>query len=649
MRANLGHLITGLLLATAAAAQPPTDLVNYGAQPVLPSPAATIARAVTVRTDLLNAGVRAFRLELPDGPVYVVRRTGLERRGPGDLAWRGKLEFDSGSRVVLTLRQDLVAGRIVAGADLYELRPLPGGGHAFEKLDPTLFPACADPVEPPPGAARGFASTDSAPEAAADPADEIRVMSLYTPQAKAAAGGQAQIETTIQAAVDNANTAFADSNMIARFLLVHTGESTRNDSGDMQADLGWLSGDPGVAALRDQQGADMVSLIVSTGAYCGIAYVMRNPGPAFESSAFQVTYRTCAVGNLSYAHEHGHNMGFEHDPANGTSPSNASYPWSFGHFVNGSYRTVMSYSNQCTSGCTRVAHFSNPAVMQSGQPTGIDNERDNARSGDLTAPIVANFRETATCGNGAIEGSEECDGADLGGTTCGDAGCSGGSVSCTATCTLDYSACTGCPTCDNDGACEAGEDCTSCPGDCFSGSGATCGNGVCEAGDGEDCVSCPQDCQGKTGGKPASRFCCGDGDGPGPLPCSDPVCTSGGYQCTDVPAVPSCCGDALCEGIEDGFNCELDCGPPPTCGDASCDPGEDSCSCAADCGAPPATEVSCTDGADNDCDGLVDCLDEVDCGGDAACTCEPVQASCTQDAECCSGKCRGPSGRKTCK
>ncbi|MFC1654830.1 ComEC/Rec2 family competence protein, partial [Myxococcota bacterium] len=64
------------------------------------------------------------------------------------------------------------------------------------------------------------------------------------------------------------------------------------------------------------------------------------------------------------------------------------------------------------------------------------------------------------------------------------------------------------PVCDNDGLCESGEDCLNCPGDCLQGSGAECGNGVCEAGNGEDCLSCPSDCRGKQGGTPTKQYCC---------------------------------------------------------------------------------------------------------------------------------------------
>ena len=72
------------------------------------------------------------------------------------------------------------------------------------------------------------------------------------------------------------------------------------------------------------------------------------------------------------------------------------FAYGFGHFVNGSYRTVMSYSNNCTSGCTRVPYFSNPNVSYNSVATGIANQRDNARAGNTTAPDVANFRAANT-------------------------------------------------------------------------------------------------------------------------------------------------------------------------------------------------------------------------------------------------------------
>ena len=194
--------------------------------------------------------------------------------------------------------------------------------------------------------------------------------------------------------------------------------------------------------------------------------------------------------------------------------------------------------------------------------------------------------------------------------------------------------------CDNDGTCEPDEDCEDCPGDCPSGSGASCGNGVCDAADGEDCLSCPQDCNGNQVGKPSGRFCCGDGDGVNPVGCEDERCTSGGSTCSAVPGMPWCCGDGACEGGEDGFNCEADCGPPPFCGDGACNTDENSCNCPDDCGAPPASEAECANGLDEDCDGDTDC-DDADCADNPVCACLPTGASCTANAECCSNKCLG--------
>jgi len=244
----------------------------------------------------------------------------------------------------------------------------------------------------------------------------------------------------------------------------------------------------------------------------------------------------------------------------------------------------------------------------------------------------------ANCDNGLF-----CDGAE----TCDPIlDCVSGSNPClpSETCNETTDMCEA-SACNKNGTCDSGEDCNNCPADCPSGSGASCGNGLCEAGDAENCVNCPADCNGLQGGKPSNRFCCGDGGGDGPLPCSDAACSSGGFACTDTPSVPSCCGDLVCEGSETSFDCPIDCGTPPACGDGTCNGSEDQCNCSDDCGLPPLTESSCTDGIDNDCDTFTDCND-ADCTTDPACSCGAKGAPCSVDGDCCSLVCKANS---TCR
>ena len=85
---------------------------------------------------------------------------------------------------------------------------------------------------------------------------------------------------------------------------------------------------------------------------------------------------------------------------------------------------------------------------------------------------------------------------------CGDGNCSAKETpaSCPADCSATEDVC-------GDGSCGATESWESCPSDCEAPPPATCNNdGVCNAG--EDCLGCA-DCAGKVDGKPKTRYCCG--------------------------------------------------------------------------------------------------------------------------------------------
>jgi cysteine-rich repeat protein len=107
------------------------------------------------------------------------------------------------------------------------------------------------------------------------------------------------------------------------------------------------------------------------------------------------------------------------------------------------------------------------------------------------------------CGNGTREVGEECDGTDLGGTTCGDLGYGGGALGCGADCSFDESQCEAVETCGN-GTVEAGEECDDgnsdntddCLDVCMD---ASCGDGFVWAGveecdDSGESAVCDADC-----------------------------------------------------------------------------------------------------------------------------------------------------------
>jgi spore coat protein A len=205
--------------------------------------------------------------------------------------------------------------------------------------------------------------------------------------------------------------------------------------------------------------------------------------------------------------------------------------------------------------------------------------------------------------------------------------------------------------CDLDDICEPGEDCISC-GDCGAVSGALCGNGLCEIGDGENFDNCSLDCAGKEKGNGA--FACGNPAGGDYVDCSDPRCTDN-YFCRTMERVPACCGDSLCEGQETAANCANDCAGAPGGGcadisnrdecntDPSCtwEGGKNSGQCVDEptgctpTGAEgPFGDSTCSDGLDNDCNGLTD-ADDPECQDvTMACPDYPDKNTCNAESTC---------------
>lgn len=125
-----------------------------------------------------------------------------------------------------------------------------------------------------------------------------------------------------------------------------------------------------------------------------------------------------------------------------------------------------------------------------------------------------------SCGDGMLQGGEECDGADLGGNTCETLGRGTGTLSCNG-CSYDYSGCTSpnddvSETCGN-GLLEAGEQC-----DSSNLGGQTCATQGFAAGILSCAVRCTFDTSACTGG---TGIPSGGSDAPGPTTPTGPTTT----------------------------------------------------------------------------------------------------------------------------
>jgi peptidyl-Asp metalloendopeptidase len=338
-------------------------------------------------------------LNLFDDVVVRARMTRAERQS-GALVWSGRIEGEPVGDVVVAVVGGVLSGSAVWPGGAYRIR-FDGATHLVEQLDHGLFPEGGCFKELPGGAL----AVPTAPAVLADDGSVIDVLVVYTPAAKAAAGGPAAMLAEVSLAVAETNTGYANSNVVQRLRLAGAAEVSYTESGDIAEDLDRLTapGDgslDGVHALRDTYQADLVSLVTDTPSspYCGVAWLMSGIDPGFGSYAFSVVELACMTGYYSFGHELGHNMGLNHARGDYATTPVGAFPYSFGYkHPSHLFRTVMAYN--CPVSCPRVLHFSNPNVTYGGSPTGVGaasaSSAYNAMSLDNTRATVAGWRQAS--------------------------------------------------------------------------------------------------------------------------------------------------------------------------------------------------------------------------------------------------------------
>ena len=255
-----------------------------------------------------------------------------------------------------------------------------------------------------------------------------------------------------------------------------------------------------------------------------------------------------------------------------------------------------------TSACSRPAACGNGVVDAGEDCDGAELEGATCRdlgffSGTLRCDQVCTFDDRQCvkeptenpCGDGILDGDEECDGANLGGATCSSSGdFDDGRLRCTDGCRLDTSRCTSC----GNGVREGAE---RCDGNDVSGSCQDFGYGPgtvrCSSTCVRDFSGCAQPSQCGNGVREGSEEC--DDRDFGGQTCESRGYTRGRLRCTDACTISEAkCSSEQCEGsdVECGAGCMPAGGDCCTGDGAYCEPGS---VCAGDACCPASLPQPC--------------------------------------------------------
>ncbi|HEY9706181.1 MAG TPA: M12 family metallo-peptidase [Allocoleopsis sp.] len=232
------------------------------------------------------------------------------------------------------------------------------------------------------------------PPVSSDDGSVLDLMIVYTPNARQYEGGTSGINNLINLAVTQANQAFSNSGVNTKLRLVHSQEINYNETGNGELDLERLQGKNDgymnvVHTLRDNYGADIVSLFVSDSDVGGIAYIMNENfmNEDFSAYAFSLVQTDAARYNYSLSHEIGHILGATHDRANSDSPG--IFPYSYGYIANSGTGDIMSYSDN------RINYFSSPNItLNNGEKLGRSDLEDVVKTFNQTRLIAAKWRQS---------------------------------------------------------------------------------------------------------------------------------------------------------------------------------------------------------------------------------------------------------------
>ncbi len=355
-----------------------------------------------------------MRIALPGGKRVTCSFTADQPAG-GDVVMSGTVAEESLSSCDLVVIDGKVNGSIDVDAGRFRIMPVGNGGtHAVVEVKTEAFPKEEErklqvPYTPKPKDKRSMrdeAPCDVAPAAGETPKvfGPLRVLVLYTPNA---ASDSSSIKADLTLMMRQLNEALArNANFKVTAELAAAQEVDYTEDGDMAVDLDRLSGKEegyfdNVRQLRDKYKADLVHLLIrGSGDGCGIGWLLDPKDPGANDWGFSVSDRECAVGNYSFIHELGHNLGLNHDRAVVSEAGVDDF--NFGYVdLDKRIRTVMAYNDACAAehlNCRRYPVFSSPYITVNGVPIGKPvSAEDGAYNAEIlcrNAAFAARFAET---------------------------------------------------------------------------------------------------------------------------------------------------------------------------------------------------------------------------------------------------------------
>lgn len=362
----------------------------------------TIIRSRYTKINLGALADNQIGLKLFNDAYTTIEKTRIEQRSRNNYTFYGKVEQVEDSEVLLVVEEGKLAGIIRMGTKLYQIRNVNEDFYTIREINQGALPH-GKGIPAPQVLEQGDNRTFDDGRNTNSYGNIIDVMVLYTADA-----ADANIDIDIRGAIDDANMAFSNSAVGWQLRLVHKAKITYSETGDMYLDLDRLTfrkgdkEDPSgmldtAHTLRDTYGADLVVLITKSGFNAGgIGWVMNSLSDT-GGSGFSITRRDLLFGGSHvFTQELTHNMGATHNPEDANvTPL---FPYSYAHRYQDpnandiqSFRTVTAYRCSFPS-CPVRSYVSNPNVTYLGVPTGVVDQRDNARTLRQSLPVIAKWR-----------------------------------------------------------------------------------------------------------------------------------------------------------------------------------------------------------------------------------------------------------------